>query len=256
MKWRERLGYVFNPHSLKEGMERSHRRTIASEVSRIWLQFTTWTHYTTLQLHITPPQTTTPIIHCTYDTHIPIHHCTNHTAVTNHSLALIVSPHLHLIHTRTLPCTHRKVLFLPRLTFLSVTHPAVCYLCVWPRTARPWNSEPVPVTPTSAWYCLRLCPASDIPVFARWPLPVWFCLCLINILLQMDPHAFDQSLQEDYCPDIEYFLRQFKFSVCNWFFIACLNISKCPREVLYWSKESMVPLSIFTVYSVPIPIGC
>ncbi len=44
---------------------------------------------------------TTPIIHCTYDTHIPIHHCTNHTAVTNHSLALIVSPHLHLIHTHT-----------------------------------------------------------------------------------------------------------------------------------------------------------
>ncbi len=36
-----------------------------------------------------------------YDTHIPIHHCTNHTAVTNHSLTLIVSPHLHLIHTHT-----------------------------------------------------------------------------------------------------------------------------------------------------------
>ncbi len=29
-----------------------------------------------------------------------------------------------------------------------------CHLCVSPRTARPWNSEPVPVTPTSAWYCL------------------------------------------------------------------------------------------------------
>ncbi len=47
------------------------------------------------------PWTTTPIIHCTYDTHFPIHHCTNHTAVTNHSLTLIVSPHLHLIHTHT-----------------------------------------------------------------------------------------------------------------------------------------------------------
>ncbi len=34
---------------------------------------------------------------------------------------------------------------------------------------------------------------SDIPVFARWPLPVWFCL--LNILLHMDSHAFDQSLQ-------------------------------------------------------------
>ncbi len=36
-----------------------------------------------------------------YNTHIPIHHCTNHTAVTSHSLALIVLPHLHLIHSPT-----------------------------------------------------------------------------------------------------------------------------------------------------------
>ncbi len=72
-----------------------------------------------------------------YDTHIPIHHCTNHTAVTNHSLTLIVSPHLHLIHTHThthisstLPYKHCEVLFLPRLTFLSVTIPSECYFCV------------------------------------------------------------------------------------------------------------------------------
>ncbi len=70
-------------------------------LSWIWLPLHHMDSYTTLQLHITPPQTTTPIIHCTYDTHIPIHHCTNHTAVTNHSLALIVPPHLHLIHTHT-----------------------------------------------------------------------------------------------------------------------------------------------------------
>ncbi len=36
-----------------------------------------------------------------YNTHIPIHHSTNHTAVTSHSLALIVLPHLHLIHSPT-----------------------------------------------------------------------------------------------------------------------------------------------------------
>ncbi len=70
--------------------------------------------------------TTTPIIHCTYDAHIPIHHCTNHTAVTNHSFALIVSPHLHLIHTHThisstLPCTHCKVLFSPVWHFQAVS---------------------------------------------------------------------------------------------------------------------------------------
>ncbi len=87
-------------------------------LSRIWLPFHHMDSCTTLQLHITPPQTTTPIIHCTYDTHIPIHHCTSHTAVTNHSLALIVSPHLYLIHTHThisstLSCTHREVLFSP-----------------------------------------------------------------------------------------------------------------------------------------------
>ncbi len=56
-------------------------------------------------------------------------------------------------------------------TFLSVL-PRICYLCVWPRTARPSISEPVPVTSTSAWYCLRLCFASDIPV-----MPADHCLC-------------------------------------------------------------------------------
>ncbi len=134
-----------------------------------------------------------------YDTHIPIHHCTNHTAVTNHSLTLIVSPHLHLIHTHT----YKQHTYMHSLRSLVLApadiyeryHPAVCYLCVWPRTARPWNPEPepvtptstcdpdfclwprlLPVTPTSAWYCLRLCPASDIPVCARWPLPVWLSI--------------------------------------------------------------------------------
>ncbi len=41
------------------------------------------------------------ISHHSMHSHIPIHHYTNHTAVSNHSLALIVSPHLHLIHTHT-----------------------------------------------------------------------------------------------------------------------------------------------------------
>ncbi len=69
-----------------------------------------------------------------YDTHIPIHHCTNHTAVTNHSLTLIVSPHLHLIHTHT----HKqhtslhspRSLVLPRLTFLS-GFPCILFPCVY-----------------------------------------------------------------------------------------------------------------------------
>ncbi len=41
------------------------------------------------------------IPHHALHTHTPVHHYTNHTAVTIHSLVLIVSPHLHLIHSHT-----------------------------------------------------------------------------------------------------------------------------------------------------------
>ncbi len=54
-------------------------------------------HHTTAAHHL---WTASPIIHCTHtfpSTITPI----THTAVTNHSLTLIVSPHLHLIHTHT-----------------------------------------------------------------------------------------------------------------------------------------------------------
>ncbi len=87
-----------------------------------------------------------------YDTHIPIHHCTNHTAVTNHSLTLIVSPHLHLIHTHTykqhtsLHSPRSLVLALadiserlPSLLIVTaVFDPGLPYLgtlnlCLWPR---------------------------------------------------------------------------------------------------------------------------
>ncbi len=133
---------------------------------------------TTLQLHITPPQTTTPISHCTHHTITPITQLspiTNQPWLFHHTCTSFTHTHI----SSSLPCTHREVLFLPRLTFLSVIHPASCDLCVWPRTARPRNSEPVPVTPTSAWYCLRFCPASDIPGFACRPLPWWFCLAFV-----------------------------------------------------------------------------
>ncbi len=113
------------------------------------------------------------ISHHALHSHIPIHHYTNHTAVTIHSLALIVSPHLHLIHTHTFK--QHSHMHSPRSLVLAPAdiseRYSSCYLCVWPRTARPWNSEPVPVTSTPAWYCLRLCSASDIPV-----LPADHCL--------------------------------------------------------------------------------
>ncbi len=123
------------------------------------------------------------ISHHALHSHIPVHHYTNLTAVTIHSSTLIASPHLHLILTH-IKAAHKhsrtaKSCF-ALATFLSVL-PRICYRCVWPRTAWPSISEPVPVTSTPAWYCLRLCFASDIPVFACWPLPVWFCPRLINI---------------------------------------------------------------------------
>ncbi len=113
------------------------------------------------------------ISHHALHSHIPIHHYTNHTAVTIHSLALIVSPHLHLIHTHTFK--QYSHMHSPQSLVLAPAdiseRYSSCYLCVWPRTARPWNSEPVPVTSTPAWYCLRLCSASDIPF-----LPADHCL--------------------------------------------------------------------------------
>ncbi len=61
------------------------------------------------------------ISHHALHSHIPIHHYTNHTAVTIYSLALIVSPHLHLIHSHTFnQHSHMhspRSLVLPRLTF-------------------------------------------------------------------------------------------------------------------------------------------
>ncbi len=133
------------------------------------------------------------ISHHALHSHIPIHHYTNHTAVTINSLALIVSPHLHLIHTHTFKQhsdMHSRQSLVLAPADISKRFPCILLPCVWPRTAWPWNSEPVLVTSTPAWYCLRLCSASDIPVIACWPLPVWFCLCLINITALGSTHLW------------------------------------------------------------------
>ncbi len=156
-------------------------------MSWIWFPLTQtahhpWTTFPIMHCTHTFPSTITPITQLSPFTHqlwLPHHTCTSFS-------------HSHKSSTQTL--TLCEVLFSPG--YISERSPiSSCYLCVWPRTARPWNSEPVPVTSTPAWYCLRLCSASDIPVFACWPLPVCFCLCSINILLQVNPLASDQSLQ-------------------------------------------------------------
>ncbi len=93
-------------------------------------------------------------------------------------ISITPAPHLPLYISSLHTHTHCKVLFLPRLTFLSVSPILLIVTSVFD-PGLPWNSETVLVTLTPAWNCLHLCPASDIPVFACWLLPVWFCL--INV---------------------------------------------------------------------------
>ncbi len=122
-----------------------------------------------------------------YDTHIPIHHCTNHTAVTNHSLTLIVSPHLHLIHTHTYK-QHTSLhsprsLVLPRLTFWAFS------LCLPGLHIHSERLLP------AFWPCLPF----DILSACRLPRPLhcpccWFCLAYVTPVIASDPCLFDLAL--------------------------------------------------------------
>ncbi len=128
-----------------------------------------------------------------YDTHIPIHHCTNHTAVINHSLTLIVSPHLHLIHTHThisstLPCTHHKVLFCPG--WHSESFPCILFPCVYLDCLYTLTVCCLPF-----WLCL---PFDILSVCCLpWPLHCpccWFCLAYVTPVIASDPYLFDLAL--------------------------------------------------------------
>ncbi len=81
------------------------------------------------------------ISHHALHSHIPVHHY----PITQ------LSPFTHSHKSSTQTLTLCEVLFCPG--WHSERYSS-CHLCVWPRTARPWNSEPVPVTSTPAWYCL------------------------------------------------------------------------------------------------------
>ncbi len=95
------------------------------------------------------------ISHHSLHSHIPIHHYTNHTAVTNHSLTLIVSPHLHLIHTRTYK-QHTSIQTLQSLVL-----------------------APADISERySACYLLSLCLTQDCPT-----LELWTCACDPNFCL-------------------------------------------------------------------------
>ncbi len=118
------------------------------------------------------------ISHHALHSHIPIHHYTNHTAVTIHSLALIVSPHLHLIHTHTFKQhSHMhspRSLVLPRLTFWAFPLYSVS-LCLPGLPIRLWPFAACLLDPA----CLMMsslsagCPDLCIVPVADSALPTW-----------------------------------------------------------------------------------
>ncbi len=131
------------------------------------------------------------ISHHTLHSHIPIHHHTNHTAVTNHSFALIASPHLHLIHPLTYKqhtYTHPlRSLVLPWLTFPNVSPSVSIRVLPGPLTLSPDRLLPASLTPPALWLsslsaacpdpllclCLRIRLVYVALDTTAWFLPVW-----------------------------------------------------------------------------------
>ncbi len=129
-------------------------------LSWIWLPLTT-----SLAPHYSCTSPMDCISHHSLHSHIPIHHYTNHTAVTNHSFALIVLPHLLLIHTHTYKQhtslhTLRSLVLAPAEHSWAFTIPSDCYFLCLTRLPLPWNSEPVLVdlsTPRLVLFTSLLC---------------------------------------------------------------------------------------------------
>ncbi len=115
------VSFVVSPHSHLTAVG-SFKLTLASVVTRL----SSVNNGTVMNLVATHSNCTSPmdyISHHALHSHIPVHHYTHHTAVTIHSLVLIVSPHLHLIHSHTFKQhSHMhslRSLVLPWLTFPS-----------------------------------------------------------------------------------------------------------------------------------------
>ncbi len=123
-------------------------------LSWIWLPLTTY-----LAPHYSCTSPMDCISHHSLHSHIPIHHYTNHTAVTNHSLALIVSPHLHLIHTHTFK--QHSYMHSPRSLVLAPADISERY---------------------SSCYLLSLCLTPDCPTLELWTCDPDFCLVLFTSL--------------------------------------------------------------------------
>ncbi len=125
------------------------------------------------------------ISHHALHSHIPVHHYTHHTAVTIHSLVLIVSPHLHLIHSHTFKqhshMHSRRSLVLPWLTFPS-GFPSVSF-CVLPGLLTlSWSFAACLSDPACSLVILSVCRLSwpiALPLFTYPPClrcPRYLCL--------------------------------------------------------------------------------
>ncbi len=105
-------------------------RTNRLHLSWIWLPLTT-----SLAPHYSCTSPMDCISHHSLHSHIPNHHYINHTAVTNHSLALIVSPHLQLIHTHTFKqhsYMHSPQSLVLAPADISERYPSCCLLSLCP----------------------------------------------------------------------------------------------------------------------------
>ncbi len=152
------------------------------------------------------------ISHHALHSHIPVHHYTNHTAVTIHSLVLIVSPHLHLIHSHTFKqhshMQSLRSLVFPWLTFPSVFHSLSFRVLPGLLTLSPDRLLPALLTPPASGYPLCLLPALTHcsasvyeSVLSTLPSTPLFDICLSDLLfvsinLQMDLNVTDPSIHK------------------------------------------------------------
>ncbi len=146
------------------------------------------------------------ISHHALHSHIPVHHYTNHTAVTIHSLVLIVSPHLHLIHSHTFKQhSHMhslRSLVFPWLTFWAFPLFSDSLYLLWPFAACPFDPACLLISslsaacPDLALSLLLILSSLHYSCYYLWPLPVWPPLVKIKLLLDLTtlPLHYNKSL--------------------------------------------------------------
>ncbi len=135
------------------------------------------------------------ISHHALHSHIPVHHYTHHTAVTIHSLVLIVSPHLHLIHSHTFKQhSHMhslRSLVFPWLTFWAFPLFSDSLYLLWPFAACPFDPACLLISslsaacPDLALSLLLILSSLHYSCYYLWPLPVWPPLVKIKLLLDL-----------------------------------------------------------------------